>query len=100
MYIVDGIAYAGDQRPPLKISGVRPMDDYQLWVRFNTGEAKIFDFKPLLGRPAFAPLMDKHIFNEVYIDYGVPVWDDGNIDIAPETLYRDGVIVELDAVQE
>ena len=48
MYIVDGIAYAGEQAPVIKISGIRPMDNYKLWIRFNTGEVKIFDFAPLL----------------------------------------------------
>lgn len=94
MYVVDGIAYAGEQSPAIKVSGVRPLEDYKLWVRFNTGEAKVFDFQPLLDKPAFAPLTDKDTFQAVYIDYGVTVWNDGDIDIAPETLYKDGLPVE------
>lgn len=90
MYVVNGIVYAGGQHPPIKITGVRPMENHLLWVRFNTGESKIFDFKPLLDRPAFAPLTDRSVFNSVYIDYGVTVWNDGAIDIAPETLYEQG----------
>ena len=91
MYIVDDIAYAGEPEPIIKVSGVRPMENHKLWVRFNTGETKIFDFKPLLDMPAFAPLKSTELFNRVYIDYGVPVWNDGDIDIAPERIYRDGV---------
>ena len=94
MYVIDGIAYAGEMKPLLKVSGVRPMDDFKLWVRFNTGEAKIFDFKVLLNTPAFAPLSDKAVFDGVYIDYGVPVWKDGDIDISPEMLYDKGVEVK------
>ncbi len=75
---------------PIKVSGVRPLDGHRLWIRFNTGETKIFDFNPLLDEPAFAPLKDRDVFNEVYIDYGVTVWNDGNIDIAPEYLYENG----------
>lgn len=90
MYIVDGIAYAGEQTQPLKISGVRPLEDYKLWIRFSNGEAKIFDFKPLLKAPAFAPLADPDTFKSVYIDYGVPTWNNGDVDIAPETLYEKG----------
>lgn len=93
MYIIDGIAYAGELKPAIKIIGVKPMKDYKLWVRFNTGEAKIFDVNPLLSSPAFAPLADETVFNSVYIDYGVTVWNDGDIDIAPDLLYRDGVTV-------
>lgn len=93
MYIIDGVAYAGEKKPAIKISGVKPMKNYKLWVRFNTGEAKVFDFKLLLNSPAFAPLADESVFNSVYIDYGVTVWNDGDIDIAPDLLYRDGVTV-------
>ncbi len=91
MYIKNGIAYAGEQKQPLKISGVRPLEDYKLWVRFSTDEAKVFDFSPLLTAPAFAPLQDKNVFNAVYIDYGCTCWNDGNIDIAPEYLYEHGI---------
>lgn len=91
MYIIDGIAYAGEQSQPIKISGVRPLADYVLWIRFSNGEAKLFDFKPLLDSPAFLPLKDSHLFNSVYIDYGCTVWDDGNIDIAPEYLYEKSI---------
>ena len=90
MYIVNGIAYAGEQAPALRVIGVRPLDDFCLWVRFNNGEAKMFDFKQLLKTPAFAPLADLDVFKGVYIDYGVPVWNDGAIDIAPEALYEEG----------
>jgi hypothetical protein len=91
MYIRDGIVYAGEPESVIKVSGIRPLDDYRLWVRFSTGETKIFDFKPLLDTPAFLPIKDKTAFSSVYIDYGVPVWNDGEIDISPETLYKDGI---------
>ena len=91
MYIVDGIAYAGDPAPVIKVSGVRPMRDHKLWVRFSTGIAKIVDFTPLLKTPALAPLADEEIFRSVYIARGVTVWNDGEIDIAPEFLYEHGV---------
>lgn len=94
MYIQDGIAYAGEQKQPVRVSGVRPLNGHKLWVRFHTGEAKIFDFTPLLNSPAFAPLTDETVFREVYIDYGVTVWCDGSIDIAPEVLYEKGVSVD------
>ena len=95
MYIQNGIAYAGNPSVTIRVSGVRPMADHKLWVRFNTGEAKIYDFKPKLAAPAFAPLADEALFREVYIDYGVTVWADGDIDIAPEELYENGVLVDV-----
>ena len=91
MYIVDGIAYAGDRKPVLRVTGVRPLNDFRLWTRFNNGEARVFDFEPLLKMPGYAPLSNIDTFKGVYIDYGVPVWNNGDIDIAPEYLYENGV---------
>lgn len=50
----------------------------------------MFDFKPLLEKPAYAALKDIDVFKGVYIDYGIPVWNDGDIDISPEYLYENG----------
>ena len=97
MYIVDGIAYAGEKTRPIEVCGVRPMEDYKLWVRFSSGEARIADFKPLLKTPAFAPLADVEKFREVYIDYGIPMWMDGDIDIGPEYLYKTSVPLEAES---
>ena len=94
MYIIDGIAYAGEMKPALKVSGISPLSDYRLWVRFNTGEAKVYDCKPLLEKAGFAPLNDIAVFNGVYIDYGIAVWLNGDIDISPNELYENGIIAE------
>lgn len=87
MYIQDGIAYAGEPEAVIQVCEARALPDWRLWLRFNTGEEKIFDFKPLLRRPAFAPLADEARFREVGVDYGTAVWRNGDIDIDPEWLY-------------
>jgi len=89
MYIVDGIAYAGEKEKTIKVISARPLDGYKLWLRFSTGETKIFDCAKLINFPAFKRLKDKDVFNGVYIDYGVPVWCDGEIDYCPHTLYEE-----------
>lgn len=48
MYISNGIVYAGEQEPPIKVCGVRPLSGHRLWLRFTTGDVKIFDFTSLL----------------------------------------------------
>jgi hypothetical protein len=98
MYIVDGIAYAGEKTPAVKVSGVRPLENHRLWVRFSTGEAKIFDFAPLLDQPAFSPLQDMEVFRDVYIDYGVPLWMEGEIDISPQYLYDNAAPAETGSI--
>lgn len=91
MYIKDGIAYAGEPEKTINVKSIRPLDDFKLWVRFNNDETKVFDFVPLLTSPAFTPLQNKSVFDKAYVDYGVVVWNNGAIDIAPETLYEGGV---------
>ena len=98
MQIVGVIAYAGEPKPALTVCGVRPMEDYMLWVRFNTGEQRIYDFKPLLAKDAFAPLKDIEVFNSVYIDCVVTVWNDGDIAITPEQLYNTGAAAKSENI--
>jgi hypothetical protein len=87
MYIKDDVAYAGDPEELIKVVGIRPMNDHLLWLRFSTGEERVFDMGSMLEFSAFAPLKDHELFRSVYLDYGVPTWLNGKIDLAPETLY-------------
>lgn len=94
MYIVDGIAIAGDAEKPITLLCVRPLDDYLLQVRFSDGRCGIFDASPLLDAPAFLPLKEKATFDRVYVDFGVPTWMNGDVDIAPEYVYAHTAFIE------
>jgi hypothetical protein len=87
MYEKDGIVYAGTLEPLLKVIAVQPLGDYRMRLEFSTGETRVFDFTPLLDTPCFQPLREKALFDQVYLDHGVPSWDGGNIDIAPEAFF-------------
>ena len=91
MYIKDGIVYAGDTRHVLGVVSVRPMEGYSLMVRFTDGSQRTVDLVSLLDSPAFSPLKDKDVFNQVYVEYGVPTWCDGKIDLAPEWMFEHGL---------
>jgi hypothetical protein len=41
--------------------------------------------------PVFEELKDPNAFNEVYLDYGVPTWLEGKIDLSPEMLYEESI---------
>jgi hypothetical protein len=90
MYEKDGVVYAGNTVPPLKVIAVQPLDNYRMRLEFSTGEIKEFDFAPLLDTPCFQPLRKKALFDRVYLDRGVPSWEGGTIDIAPEALFEAG----------
>ena len=87
MFLQNGIVHASNPCPVIKVLSVRPLENYRLWLRFTSGEVKEFDFRPLLDEPAFQPLKDKKVFSDVYVDYGSTVWNNGEIDIAPEFLF-------------
>jgi hypothetical protein len=94
MYTIDGIPYANNRMALPCVVAVRALDDCRLWLRFDTSEEKVFDFKPLLKYPAFKPLADKSLFDSVYLNMGTTMWGDGeniDIDIAPESLYEGSI---------
>lgn len=94
MYIVNGIAYAGTPQQHIRIRAVKPLDDMMMLVTFTSGEMRLFDASPLAALPAFAPLADEQVFKAAQVEFGVVTWADGEIDIAPETMYRDSYAYE------
>ena len=89
MYIIDGIAYAGTNEEERSVESVKVLDGMILIVKFKSGEERLFDATTLLKYPVFAPLKDDKIFRNVKIEFGTLSWDNGNIDIDPETLYEE-----------
>ena len=87
MYIVNDICYAGELTEDIRVKEVKPLRGGMMLVTFSTGEKRLFDATTLKG-PAFAPLADEKIFSEPVIFHGVITWNNGEIDIAPETVYR------------
>lgn len=73
---------------------VKPLYDYMLEVKFETGEKKLFDFKPYLHKEIFKKFQnDVEAFEKVTIEGGIIYWDD-DTDLAPERVYTDGVPVK------
>jgi len=93
MYVVGDIAYADNPTPILTVISVRHIAEYVLRVKFSTGEIKDVDCVPLLAGKVFEPLKNPNIFRQVYVDYGTLVWQEGQIDIAPEWLFENGVSI-------
>lgn len=98
MYVIDGIAYAGEPEAIIKVCGVRALDNYKLWLRFSDGSIKIYDVNKMLNYPAFEPLKDKEVFRGVYIDYDTVNWQNGDIDISPEELYKNGITADTENI--
>ena len=90
MYIKDNICYASIETNEKNVIECKTLKGEILLLTFSDGKRKLFDCSKLNGS-AFLPLKNENIFNNVKLFHGFPTWNDGEIDIAPETLYEDGI---------
>ena len=88
MFIKDDICYAGEPAEDMEIIQAKPLEGGMLLVQFSTGEKRLFDTTMLQGS-AFEPLKEKAVFHNPQITHGFISWKDGEIDIAPETVYAE-----------
>ena len=93
MFIMDGICYAGSFQENIKVTEAKPLVGRMLLLTFSTGEKRLFDTNTLKGS-AFSVLDDDKIFRNPSIFHGVVTGDNGNVDVAPETLYHDSIAYE------
>ena len=62
--------------------------DYCIQIEFADGNIGIVDLSKYPDREnVFKAFLDIDYFRNFRIEYGTLVWGDGEIDIAPETLY-------------
>lgn len=97
MYIIDDICYAGEMQEGIKVTAVKPLRGGMMLVTFSTGEKRLFDTTTLKGA-AFEPLADEEVFMKPVLFHGVITWNNGEIDIAPETVYRESYAYDDPAV--
>ena len=65
---------------------VQPLQQYQLLITFDNNERRLFDVKPYLSDPFFAPLKNPTIFQTARINPITVEWS-GEIDMCPDELY-------------
>ena len=68
------------------VIAVTPKDNYQLELKFSTGEIRLFDATAYLEKGVFKKLKDEALFKQAYIAFDTVCWP-GNLDISPLTLY-------------
>ena len=90
MYIKDGLCCAGELVPDIEVADIKILEDGMLLVLFSTGETRLFDVTTLLDKGSvFAPLAEEKNRQTAKVTHGFLSWLNGEIDIAPETLYAE-----------
>jgi len=80
------------------VKSVEPLDNYWLFLTFENKEQRYFDMKPLLDTGVFRTLKDPEVFRTVRVAFDSIAWNN-DIDIAPETLYHDGLTSKNQAIK-
>lgn len=71
------------------VVNIKCLDDFKLELTFDNGKSGILDCKPFIEKGGvFSILRDPEVFKkaEIHNELGVITWN-GEIDIAPETVY-------------
>jgi hypothetical protein len=78
-----------------RVVEVSPFANYQLLIKFNNGERRRFDARPLLSMRVFQPLQNREFFSSVKAEYGTIIWPQ-DIDYCPDTLYKESIPADDD----
>lgn len=87
MFVLNGIVYGGEPEQPLQVNNFKILPDKIILITFSTGETRLFD-GTVLNSGIFEKLKDDTVFNSAKLDHGVITWLDGEIDCAPEFMYK------------
>jgi hypothetical protein len=72
---------------------VTPLENYTLSLIFDNDEKRVFDVRPYLEDPYYAPLKNPAVFRSIKINPITIEWLNG-IDICPDELYYNSVLCE------
>ncbi|TAJ76053.1 MAG: DUF2442 domain-containing protein [Gallionellaceae bacterium] len=73
----------------VNVQEARHLDDYRVWLKFNTGESGEVNLQDMIFKHKVAtPLRDIEQFKQFKLDaWPTLTWDCG-FDVSPETLYE------------
>ena len=75
-----------------RIHTIRPLPDYQLYVRFDDGKQVVYDVKTDMTLPGYDQLQSIYgLFNQVQLDESrTCVWWNQDIDLPSDIIYEYG----------
>ena len=87
MFFYNGFVCGGEPEGMIKVVAVKPLPDQMMLLTFNNGEERLFDATILQGQ-VFEKLQNEKVFSAPVLDHGVVTWNEGEIDCAPEYMYK------------
>ena len=87
MFYHNGFVCGGEPETAIKVIQVKPLQDQMMLLTFNNGDQRLFDATALNG-PVYEDLKQESVFMFPVLDHGVVTWKDGEIDWAPEFMYK------------
>lgn len=73
---------------------VKALENYNIYLKFETGEEKIYDMKTLIKKyPFYSKLKDEAYFKNVKTRGCTIEWENGE-DVAPELLYNESTLIK------
>jgi hypothetical protein len=75
------------------VTEVEPADAHRLILRFDNGERRVFDVKPLLATGRFRELAAPEEFRKVRVAFDTIEWANG-LDLDPEYLYERSEVLD------
>ncbi len=79
--------------PILEATSAKAMGNSTILVEFSDSTKRLVDMSRYFDLPVFKPLKDSSLFSDFELRDGLVTWMDGEIDIAPEAMRRDGLPV-------
>ena len=76
----------------LDVTHVKALPNFRLLLDFENGEQRCFDMSPHMDQKPWTRLKTNNSFMGAFVENGTVAWQ-GNIDIDPETLYDDSVLI-------
>ena len=70
-----------------RIIEVKPLPNYQLYLKYETNEERVFNVLPYISGEWFGKLQEEQYFRTVHLNGNTVVWQGGQ-DIAPHELYE------------
>jgi hypothetical protein len=81
------------------VKSVKAIEEYRLILKFDNGQCRMFDVRPLLSVGRFRDLTSPEAFKKVKVVFDTIQWENG-LDLDPEYLYERSAAIPCEQLAE